>query len=69
MLVYTDNEKREYRLQDCNGYELFRVDYWDGRRKYEVYRNDCQDPDDERWDFVLRYFWSLKEAREWARRH
>lgn len=66
MLVYTDDEKREYRLQDCNGYEIYREDYFSGKRKYMVYREAPKDSDE--WA-TIEYFWTLKEARDWARKH
>ena len=64
MLVYTDNERRDYRLQDCNGCEIYRIDYFNGIRKYQVYKESQVDSDG--WP-ILKYFWSLKEARRWAR--
>lgn len=71
MLVYTDDQMRQYRLQDCNGFEIYRNDYHNGTRKYEVY-------DPSPWDGnpfydgidimpILEYFWTLKEARAFAR--
>ena len=63
MLVYTDNERKDFRLQDCNGFEIYRVDFHNGNRKYQVYRESANENE---WA-ILEYFWTLKEARAFAR--
>lgn len=72
MLVYTDDQMKQYRLQDCNGFEIYRNDYHSGMRKYMVYENvplpDCNPFYDGLDNMpVLKYFWTLKEARAFAR--
>lgn len=64
MLVYTDDQMKQYRLQDCNGFQIYRNDYHSGTRKYMVYNETpCTDDD---W-VTLEYFWTLREARAFAR--
>lgn len=74
LLVYSDRSRSEYRLQDCNGYEIYRIDYKNGMRKYQVYENKPlpnKNPLYEGWDGfpVSEKFYTLKEAREYARTH
>ena len=66
MLVFTDDQMKQYRLGDCNGFEIYRNDYHNGTRKYMVYHEIPVIDGD--W-VTLEYFWTLKEAREFARAH
>lgn len=64
MLVYTDDRQRDYRLQNCNGYEVYRIDYNYGKysRRYQVYKQG-----ENGNEGTLEYFATLKEARAFAR--
>ena len=58
--VYEDNYHIDYRLSDCNGFEIYRIDYKDdkpNKRKYQVWSEGC----------CCEFFNSLKEARAFAR--
>ena len=65
MLVYTDDKQKDYKLKNCNGYEIYRIDYKYGKfsRRYQVWRER------EHLESVFMYFDTLKEAREYARTH
>lgn len=73
MLVYTDDRMRQYRLQDCNGWEIYRNEYHSGTRKYMVYENYTSpkgyNPFYDGFEemSIIEYFWTLKEARAFAR--
>jgi hypothetical protein len=54
--VYEDCYHIDYRLQDCNGFEVYRIDYRDGKRKYQVW-SEC----------YCEFFDTLKEAKEFAK--
>lgn len=55
--VYADDYHVDYRLQDCNGFEVYRIDYRNGKRKYQVWL--------ER--YCCEFFDTLRDAREFAR--
>lgn len=64
MLVYSDDRQKDYRLKDCNGWEIYRIDYSNGMRRYQVW---SQTKKSENSLGCLDFFHTLKEARAFAR--